>query len=96
MRRILGWMVMASVVFGASLTSINTQEGTGKSGRKRGTVCNHFALSASKSVGQAKGFIRNNFPPLRKLPAKYCSKFEVINIVSVPRSKYSGHVNFNI
>ena len=82
MRGILGLMVMASVVFGASLTSINTHRGAGKSDRKRGTVCNPFALFASKSVGQAKGFIRNNFPLLCKLPAKYCSKYEVINIVS--------------
>lgn len=60
MRGILGLMVMASVVFAASLTSINTQRGTGKSDRKRGTVCNPFLLFASKSVRQARGFIRSN------------------------------------
>jgi len=37
MRGILGLMVMASVVFGASLTSINTHRRTGNSNGKKGT-----------------------------------------------------------
>lgn len=91
MRGILGLTVIASVVFGASLTSIN-HRGTGKYDKKSGTWPLP-TVSASNSTGQTKSFICSNFISHVNFPQK-CLKS--LNIVSVPRSKRFYYVNHNI
>lgn len=92
MRGILGLVVIASVVFGASLTSINTHRGTGKYDRKSGTWPLP-TIFASNSTGQTKSFICSNFISHVNFPQK-CLKS--LNIVNVPRSKRFYYVNHSI
>lgn len=78
MRGILGLSVMACVVFGASLTTINTNRKTETSGKSRGTyplpACSYQTLWDKEKVL----FRRSNFVLVCKLSAKHLLKCEVI------------------
>ena len=93
MRGILGLVVVASVVFGASLTSINTHRGTGTEHDRKSGTWPLPTVFASNSTGQTKSFICSNFISHVNFPQK-CLKS--LNIVSVPRSKRFYYVNHNI